>query len=127
MLTIQHYGSLESLQNTSNYIGNTFLFNPLKTIFVVLLMLMCLIFIPIYLEMCWFRSNILDMLDDTSLAIGNILQMVLFESMMTFNKNNGISNSISSPFRDSLGLMYNCKHYWGCLLSRLVILISQLI
>ena len=87
---------LESIQNTTNYLGNTFLFSPLENIARRGLNLDTFsLNTEIFGNILSSNTGLIDMLDNSSLSIGKyIFEGFYVESMMTFNKKSDTSDSI---------------------------------
>ena len=87
---------LESIQNTTNYLGNTFLFSPLENIARRGLNLDTFsLNTEIFGNILSSNTGLIDMLDNSSLSIGKyIFEGFYIESMMTFNKKSDTSDSI---------------------------------
>ncbi len=94
---------LESIQNTTNYLGNTFLFNPIENYVKRVLNLDAFSFNSyIFGNVLTSDKTLLDMLDNTSLSIGKyITDGFYLESLMTFNKNSGISGGNFMPLSET--------------------------
>lgn len=87
---------LESIQNTTNYLGNTFLFSPLENIARRGLNLDTFsLNTEIFGNILSSNTQLIDMLDNSSLSIGKyIFEGFYIESMMTFNKKSDTNDSI---------------------------------
>lgn len=87
---------LESIQNTTNYLGNTFLFSPLENIARRGLNLDTFsLNTEIFGNILSSNTQLVDMLDNSSLSIGKyIFEGFYIESMMTFNKKSDTNDSI---------------------------------
>lgn len=87
---------LESIQNTTNYLGNTFLFSPLENIARRGLNLDTFsLNTEIFGNILSSNTGLVDMLDNSSLSIGKyIFEGFYIESMMTFNKKSDTNDSI---------------------------------
>ena len=87
---------LESIQNTTNYLGNTFLFSPLENIARRGLNLDTFsLNTEIFGNILSSNTGLIDMLDNSSLSIGKyIFEGFYIESMMTFNKKSDTNDSI---------------------------------
>lgn len=87
---------LESIQNTTNYLGNTFLFSPIENIARRGLNLDTFsLNTEIFGNILSSNTQLIDMLDNSSLSIGKyIFEGFYIESMMTFNKKSDTNDSI---------------------------------
>lgn len=93
---IKPENDLESIQNTTNYLGNTFLFSPLENIARRGLNLDTFsLNTEIFGNILSSNTQLVDMLDNSSLSIGKyIFEGFYIESMMTFNKKSDTNDSI---------------------------------